>query len=52
MPSIVSLLEQQGFLDIQTYRDLSGAERVIGGRFRGKPDQKSGGDNGSGAYRI
>jgi release factor glutamine methyltransferase len=36
MSSIVSLLEQQGFLDIQTYRDLSGAERVIGGRFRGK----------------
>jgi release factor glutamine methyltransferase len=36
MPLIVSLLEQQGFLDIQTYRDLSGMERVIGGRFRGK----------------
>ncbi|MDR2258684.1 MAG: peptide chain release factor N(5)-glutamine methyltransferase [Treponema sp.] len=34
MPLIVSLLEHQGFLDIQTYRDLSGAERVIGGRIR------------------
>jgi release factor glutamine methyltransferase len=36
MPLVVSLLEQRGFRDIQTYRDLSGAERVSGGRFRGK----------------
>jgi release factor glutamine methyltransferase len=35
MPRIGSLLEQRGFLDIQTYRDLSGAERVIRGRIRG-----------------
>jgi release factor glutamine methyltransferase len=34
MPLIASLLEHQGFLDIQTRRDLSGAERVIGGRLR------------------
>jgi release factor glutamine methyltransferase len=37
MPLVVSLLEHQGFQDIQTYRDLSGAERVIGGRIRGEP---------------
>jgi release factor glutamine methyltransferase len=36
MSRIASLLEQQGFLDIQTCRDLSGAERVISGRIRGK----------------
>jgi release factor glutamine methyltransferase len=35
MTRIVSLLEHHGFLDIQTYKDLSGAERVIGGRIRG-----------------
>jgi release factor glutamine methyltransferase len=34
MPRIASLFEHQGFLDIQTHRDLSGAERVIGGRLR------------------
>jgi release factor glutamine methyltransferase len=34
MPFIASLLEYQGFMDIQTYRDLSGAERVISGRRR------------------
>ncbi|MDR1100682.1 MAG: peptide chain release factor N(5)-glutamine methyltransferase, partial [Treponema sp.] len=34
MPFIASLLEHQEFRDIQTYRDLSGAERVIGGRTR------------------
>jgi release factor glutamine methyltransferase len=34
MPLIVSLLETQGFRDIQTYKDLSGAERVIGGRIQ------------------
>jgi release factor glutamine methyltransferase len=37
MSLIVSLLEQRGFVDIQTYRDLSGAERVIGGRIREEP---------------
>jgi release factor glutamine methyltransferase len=35
MSSIAILLEQGGFLDIQTCRDLSGAERVIGGRIQG-----------------
>jgi release factor glutamine methyltransferase len=34
MPLIVSLFEDQGFGDILSYRDLSGAERVIGGRIR------------------
>jgi release factor glutamine methyltransferase len=38
MPRIASLLEHQGFLDIQTYRDLSGAERVIGGRMPDRGD--------------
>jgi methylase of polypeptide subunit release factors len=31
MKSITALLEQAGFTDVQTYRDLSGTERVIGG---------------------
>jgi release factor glutamine methyltransferase len=35
MALIASLLEQQGFVDIQTYRDLSGADRVIGGKIQG-----------------
>lgn len=54
MPCTASLLEQQGFQDIQTYRDLSGAERVIGGRFRKKLRQAEtiGGDNGIGAFRL
>jgi release factor glutamine methyltransferase len=30
--TIAAELEQRGFKGIQTYRDLSGAERVIGGR--------------------
>jgi release factor glutamine methyltransferase len=34
MPRIAALLEQRGFLDIQTFTDLSGAERVTGGRYR------------------
>jgi methylase of polypeptide subunit release factors len=32
MSPIASLLEHQGFMDIQTYRDLSGRERVISGK--------------------
>jgi release factor glutamine methyltransferase len=54
MARIASLLEQRGFVDIQTYRDLSGAERVIGGKFREKLRQteKIGGDNGIGAFRL
>jgi release factor glutamine methyltransferase len=35
MALIAPLLEQRGFVDIQTYRDLSGADRVIGGKIRG-----------------
>ncbi|MDR0583444.1 MAG: peptide chain release factor N(5)-glutamine methyltransferase [Treponema sp.] len=31
MQSIGSLLAEEGFFDIQTYKDLSGLERVIGG---------------------
>ncbi|WP_461255643.1 peptide chain release factor N(5)-glutamine methyltransferase [Treponema sp. R80B11-R83G3] len=33
MDKIKDLLEKKGFLDIQLYKDLSGANRVIGGRF-------------------
>ncbi|MDR0623729.1 MAG: peptide chain release factor N(5)-glutamine methyltransferase [Treponema sp.] len=40
MPLIAPLLEHQGFLDIQTYRDLSGAERVTGGRIREEPESE------------
>jgi release factor glutamine methyltransferase len=34
MPPIACLLEHQGFMDIQSYRDLSGAARVISGRLK------------------
>ena len=33
MADIVILLEKRGFFDIQLYNDLSGSQRVIGGRF-------------------
>jgi release factor glutamine methyltransferase len=33
MEQIIILLEKKGFLDIQLYKDLSGTNRVIGGRF-------------------
>jgi len=33
MEQITILLENKGFLDIQLYKDLSGTNRVIGGRF-------------------
>jgi len=33
MERITSLLEKKGFLDIQLYKDLGGANRVIGGKF-------------------
>jgi len=33
MEQITILLEKKGFLDIQLYKDLSGSNRVIGGRF-------------------
>jgi release factor glutamine methyltransferase len=33
MERIAALLQQAGFTDIQTRRDLSGTERVIGGKF-------------------
>ena len=33
MEQITILLEKKGFLDIQLYKDLSGTNRVIGGRF-------------------
>jgi release factor glutamine methyltransferase len=53
MPLIVSLLEDQGFQDILSYRDLSGAERVIGGRIREQFSREQGeGDNGIGAFHI
>jgi hypothetical protein len=32
MAAIAALLEERGFKDIQPYRDLSGRERVIGGK--------------------
>jgi release factor glutamine methyltransferase len=34
MQSIAALLDQAGFIDVQIYKDLSGNERVIGGRKR------------------
>ncbi|MDR1240031.1 MAG: peptide chain release factor N(5)-glutamine methyltransferase [Treponema sp.] len=52
MSRIVSLLEQQGFLDIQSSRDLSGAERVIRGRTPGENPARIGGTHGSGAFRV
>jgi len=33
MEQIAILLEKKGFIDIQLYKDLSGTNRVIGGRF-------------------
>jgi release factor glutamine methyltransferase len=33
METITSLLDKKGFRDIQLYKDLSGQDRVIGGRF-------------------
>jgi release factor glutamine methyltransferase len=33
MKEITSLLDKNGFKDIQLYKDLSGQDRVIGGRF-------------------
>jgi len=33
MEQITILLEKKGFLDIQLYKDLSGTNRVIGGKF-------------------
>jgi len=33
MEQITILLEKKGFIDIQLYSDLSGSQRVIGGRF-------------------
>jgi methylase of polypeptide subunit release factors len=32
MQSISALLDQAGFIDVQIHKDLSGKERVIGGR--------------------
>ena len=39
MPTIAGLLEKNGFINIQTYRDLADRERVIGG---GKPVEAPG----------
>ena len=33
MPAIADLYKEAGFSDIQTYADLSGRERVIGGIY-------------------
>jgi release factor glutamine methyltransferase len=35
MKTIAILLETQGFIDIQNYKDLSGEDRVIGGTMTG-----------------
>jgi hypothetical protein len=32
MEKIAGLFEESGFTEIQTFKDLSGGERVIGGR--------------------
>jgi release factor glutamine methyltransferase len=42
MESIRALLVREGYTDIQTYKDLSGVERVTGARLTFEPGRKNG----------